>query len=198
MALMHVEHEIFKREYAVRETMLGDKVSDIPRSNFWVSEDNYPWDMDELVQAISANGGVARNPLTKQLFTADDTKAIIAHSLGKCLAALAVEQSELSKGVRPDTIGHLKMLSGIFLGHDTEDQLESRSAVDKFFVYVATLPEVEQRAIDKLRVPAVDRHTGQQFDCCIGDALRDAQANRICFHKAGDLLRQAVAHLKHH
>lgn len=62
--------------------------------------------------------------------------------------------------------------------------------------YVATLPIAEQTAIDKLRVPAKDSHTGQSFDTSIGDAIRDAQGNRICFHKTGDLARQAVAHLR--
>jgi len=66
MALMHVEHEILQRNYVVDETMLGDKVSDIPRSRFFVTEDGYPWDMEELAQAIASNGGVMRNPLSRQ------------------------------------------------------------------------------------------------------------------------------------
>lgn len=61
--------------------------------------------------------------------------------------------------------------------------------------YLATLPQAEQDAIDKLRVPAKDSHTGQAFDCTIGDAVRDAKANKICVHKTGDLLSQAVTYL---
>lgn len=62
--------------------------------------------------------------------------------------------------------------------------------------YLATLPMSEQNAVDKLRVPATDSHTGQKFDTSIGDAVRDAQGNRVCFHKTGDLIRQAVLHLR--
>lgn len=62
--------------------------------------------------------------------------------------------------------------------------------------YMATLPMAEQTALDKLRVPATDSHTGQKFDTSIGESVRDAQGNRICFHKTGDLLRQAVVHLR--
>lgn len=78
----------------------------------------------------------------------------------------------------------------------TADSIPSRKAVDTFMAFVATLPAKEQTAIDKLRVPAVDSHTGQKFDTSIGDAVRDAQGNRICFHKTGDLIRQAVLHLQ--
>jgi hypothetical protein len=67
---------------------------------------------------------------------------------------------------------------------------------DEFVAYLATLPKAEQEAIDRLRVPARDSHTGQAFDCTIGDAVRDAKANRICVHKTGDLLSQAATYLR--
>jgi hypothetical protein len=99
-AQMHIEHELLQRAYICSETMYGDPVSEIPRDRFWVSEDGYPWDMEELAQAITSNGGVMRNPLSRQLFTPSDVKAIVSHRLGKPLAALQLAQSELSKGVR--------------------------------------------------------------------------------------------------
>ena len=80
----------------------------------------------------------------------------------------------------------------ILLEDDTENNHPSHAAVDDFLSYVATLPENERKAIDKLRVPAVDNHTGLPFDDTIGDAVRDAKGNRICVHKAGDLLKQAA------
>jgi hypothetical protein len=46
LALMHVEHEFLRRIYVCDETMYGDKVVDIPRARFLVTEDNYGWDME--------------------------------------------------------------------------------------------------------------------------------------------------------
>lgn len=195
-AQMHVEHEILHRTYICTETMYGDPVSDIPRAKFWVTEDGYPWDMEELAQAITSNGGVMRNPLSRQLFTPNDVKAIVQHPLGKSLAALQVTQKELSKGVRPKTIDEMANMSKIMLNDDSSDQMASRHIIDEFLAYVATLPEEEQNALDKLRVPARDSHTGQPFDSSIGEAVRDAQGNRVCIHKIGDFLGQAARHLR--
>ena len=195
-AQMHFEHEVLLRTYICSETMYGDPVSEIPRERFWVSEDGYPWDMEELAQAITSNGGVMRNPLSRQLFTPVDVKAIVSHRLGKPLAALQLAQSELSKGVRPKTIEHLANMSSILLSDNFADQMASRHVIDEFLAYVATLPEAEQNALDGLRVPARDSHTGQAFDSSIGEAVRDAQGNRVCIHKIGDFLGQAAKHLR--
>jgi hypothetical protein len=195
-AQMHIEHEILHRTYICSETMYGDPVSEIPREKFWVTEDGYPWDMEELAQAITSNGGVMRNPLSRQLFTPNDVKAIVQHPLGKSLAALQMTQKELSKGVRPKTIDEMAKLSKTMLSDDSSDQMASRHVIDEFLAYVATLPESEQKALDKLRVPAKDSHTGQPFDSSIGEAVRDAQGNRVCIHKIGDFLGQAARHLR--
>jgi hypothetical protein len=61
-ALMHTEHEFLHKKYLSDETMLGEPVADIPRSNFWVTEDGYPWDMEELAQSIASNGGMFNVP----------------------------------------------------------------------------------------------------------------------------------------
>jgi hypothetical protein len=195
-ALMHVEHEVLQRTYVCDETMLGDPISEVPRAHFWVSEDGYAWDMEELAQALASNGGVMRNPLSKKMFTSSDIRAIVQHPLGSRLAALRVEQSKLSKGVRTDTISRLEKLSAVFLADMSEDQLTSRHALEEFSAYLATLPQSEQNALDKLRVPAHDSHTGQPFDTSIGEAVRDAQGNKVCVHKTGDLLAQAARHLR--
>lgn len=152
--------------------------------------------MEELAQAIQSNGGVMRNPLSRQMFTTEDIRMILQHPLGKNLAALGVEQGKLSKGVRPKTIEELEKMSVVLLADMSEDQMESRHVLDHFLGYVATLPESEQRALDKLRVPAKDSHTGQAFDTTIGEAVRDAKANVVCIHKIGDFLQQAARHLK--
>ncbi|KAF3003043.1 hypothetical protein E8E13_006893 [Curvularia kusanoi] len=177
-ALMHMEHEQLGRNYSNAETMYGDSVKDIPRSNFLVTEDNYAWDMDELVAAIKAASGVLRNPLSKQMFTPTDVQAIYMHPLAKPLAALAVEQKEMSQGVRPETILRMEKLSEILLEDQSADTLPSRHAVDEFLAYIATLPQLEQKAIDGLRCPAKDSHTGQAYDLSIGEAVRDAKGNR--------------------
>jgi hypothetical protein len=195
-AFMHMEHEILKKTYVNSETMIvGDPIADIPRSDFWVSEDGYAWDMTELVQAIEANGGVMRNPLSRENFTVSDVEAIIRHSHGKKLAAIQVEQSKLSKGVRQETITKMRELARVVLDDQSANSHPSHDAVDNFLSYMATLPTNEREALDKLRVPAVDTHTRQKFDMTIGDAVRDAKSNKICFHKAGDLLNQAASWL---
>ena len=196
-ALMHVEHEVLRKKYIGGDTtMLGDEVSDIPRANFLVTEDGYPWDIEELAQAISSNGGVMRNPLSHQMFTTNDIRAIVQHPKGKHLAAMDIEQKKLKLGVRPATIDQLDKLQLVLMADQSADQIPSRHAVDDFMAFLATLPMAEQKALEKLRVPAVDSHTGRKFDTSIGDAVRDAQGNRVCFHKTGDLIRQAVAYLR--
>lgn len=137
-----------------------------------------------------------RNPLSKLLFSSNDIGAIVRHPLGKKLAALQVQQRELSQGIRPETITKFEALSKIIKADMSDDALQRRTGTDELQAYIATLPDDEQKAIDELRVPAFDTHTRQAFDTSIGDAVRDAQANRICFHKAGDLIGQAAQYLR--
>jgi hypothetical protein len=92
----------------------------------------------ELVQAIQANGGVLRNPLSRDMFTPKDVKGILLHPAGRALAALRVEQHEMSKGVRSETISQMEKLSTILLADQTSDTLPSRKAVDEFLLYIAT------------------------------------------------------------
>ncbi|KAE8441270.1 hypothetical protein EG329_005571 [Mollisiaceae sp. DMI_Dod_QoI] len=195
-ALMHIEHEVLRRKYNCEETMYGDPVADIPRARFLVTDDNYPWDMEELAAAIKSNGGVMRNPLTKQLFTTADVRTIVQHPLGQCLAALQIEQSKLSEGIRAKTIDELDQMAKVLLADMSEDQMKSREILDAFMAYATTLPDSEQVALDKLRVPAIDTHTGIPFDTSVGEAVRDAQGNKLCFHKCADLLSQAVSYLR--
>ena len=195
-ALVHAEHEELHRTYVNDETMLMESIADIPRDRFWVSEDGYAWDMAELADCLKANSGVMRNYLSREMFTADDVRAIVQHPLGKRLAALQLEQSQLSQGVRQATIDRLENLSASLLADMSDDQMRSRRAIDEYLSYVAMLPSSEQRALDELKVPAVDSHTGQAFDCTIGEAVRDAQANRVCIHKTGDFLKTSARYLR--
>jgi len=197
-AMMHVEHELanLERRYANTETMLGDPVSDIPRANFLVTEDNYAWDMEELANALEVNNGVMRNPLSREMFSPADVGRILAHPLGQRLRPLNVEQGKLKQGVRPVTIELLGKVSQTMLADQTPDAAPSMKAVDEFLVYAATLPAAEQRTLDVLKVPATDSHTGQAYDYTVGESLRDAKANRTCFHKTGDFLAQAARYLK--
>lgn len=160
IAMMHIEHEVLGRKYHSEETMYGDLIADIPRERFLVTDDGYAWDISELVQAVQSNNGIMRNPLSKSMFTVDDVRAIIQHPLGKCLAALQVEQSKLFNGIREKTIDELDKLAAVLLEDMSEDQVKSREVLEAFMVFLVTLPKEEQDAVDKLRVPAVDSHTG--------------------------------------
>jgi hypothetical protein len=129
LALMHLEHEKLSREYQNQETMFGDAVGDIPREDFLASEDGYAWSMDELSQAISSNGGIMRNPLSKEMFSTTDIQRIIGHPKGEKLAAMQIEQNKMHQGVRPTTIDHLSKLAKVFLTDMSEDQKASRQAL---------------------------------------------------------------------
>jgi hypothetical protein len=196
LALMHIQHERLGKTYHNTETMYGDTIQSIERADFFTSEDNYAWSMEELTAAITSNSGIMRNPLSKEMFTPTDVSRIITHPIGSKLAAMTLAQDKMSRGVRPSTIAFLEKLSKTFLADMSEDQASARTVLDEFLAHLATLPKDEQDAIDQLRVPAKDSHTGQEFDTSIGDAVRDARANKICVHKTGDLLGQAARWLK--
>lgn len=229
-AMMHIEHEVIRRKYHSEETMYGDLVADIPRAHFLVTEDGYAWDMEELAQAIKSNGGIMRNPLNKLMFTADDVRSIVQHHLGRDLAALQVEQSRLFNGIRAKTIDELDRMAKVFHEDMSEDQLKSREILETFIAYVATLPDAEQEALDKLRVPAFDSHTGRPlpfgvwfhgcgtslvhsisydssvltfgegmaFDTSVGEAVRDAQGNKVCLRQSPAVFLTANFIVKHH
>ncbi|KAB5585599.1 hypothetical protein GE09DRAFT_1210205 [Coniochaeta sp. 2T2.1] len=197
-ALTHVEHERLRRlegggrTYANTETMLGDDVASIPRANLLVTEDNYAWDMSELADALVANSGVMRNPLTREMFSPSDVRAILRHPLGERLAPLRLEQHQLKKGVRPDTIAMLKKVADTMLKDQSADAAASLKSLDELLSYIAALPEREQKTLDELKIPGTDSHTGLAFDYTVGESVRDAKANRTCFHKTGDFLGQAA------
>lgn len=92
-------------------------------------------------------------------------------------------QNQLRKGVRPKTIDKVGKLGETMLDDQTMDSAPSRKAMDEFLAYVATLPKKEQDTINRLKIPGVDRFTGQPFDYSIGESVRDAKANTTCFHK---------------
>jgi len=195
-ALMYVEHDLLGRDYVNTETMLEDEVSDISRVNCWVTEDDYAWIMEELAQAITSNAGMMRNPLSKQIFTRADIGAIVQYPPGRGLGALQVVQSKLKRGIRPKTIEQLDKLARLLVEDITEDQMPSHPAVEVFVSYLATLPSSEQKAVEELKVPAKDSLTGTEFDTTIGEAVKDAQENRVCIPKTGDFLTQAVKYLR--
>lgn len=196
-ALRHIEREHLEKKYVNDETMIsGDPISDIPKENFFVSEDNYAWDMDELVQAITAKDGVMRNPLSHQLFTSSDIQTILSHPLGARLKPLQLKQDQLKQGVRPKTIEWVAKVGKILLEDQSVDTVPSRNAMDEFLAYVATLPQKEQDTIKSLKIPGVDSTSRQPFDYSIGESVRDAVGNLTCLHKTGDFLTQAAKYLK--
>lgn len=182
-ALAHIERELLQKKYVNSETMFGDKVEDIPKENFFASEDNYAWDMDELAQALTSNDGVMRNPLSRQMFSESDIRMILAHPLGQRLKPIQYAQSQLKKGVRPTTIDQIEKLGRIMLEEQSIDAAPSRTAMDEFYAYLVTIPDSEQKTIRSLKIPARDSLNGQAFDYTIGESVRDAKANTTCFHK---------------
>ncbi|KAH0537288.1 hypothetical protein FGG08_005913 [Glutinoglossum americanum] len=167
-ALTHIEREYLQKKYVNSETMLGDKIEDILKENFFVSEDNYAWDMEELAQALVSNDGVMRNPLSREMFPESDIRKILTHPLGRRLKLLQLEQSQLREGVRPMTIDWVEKLGRIMLADQSVDTAPSRQAMDEFIAYAATLPESERKTINSLKIPATDGYSGQSFDYTIG------------------------------
>ncbi len=76
-------------------------------------------------------------------------------------------------GVRPKTIEELDKLSKVLVEDITEDQMPSHLAVEVFVLYLATLPSSEQKAVEELKVPAKDSHTGIELDTTIDEAVKD-------------------------
>ncbi len=196
-AMMQVEHQMVQhgKKYANDKTMLLENVADIPAANLLVTSDNYAWDMAELADALAANSGVMRNPLTRDMFSEDDVRQILSHPLGDRLRPLGVAQDKLKRGVRPATIERIAHLSRVMLEDQSAHATPTIEAIDVFMVYFYTLPEAEKKTLKSLKVPAKDSHTGAAYDSAIFEAIEDAKANRVCFHKAGDFLRQAALYL---
>ena len=182
-ALALVERKFLRKEYVNSETMLGDAIADVPPANFFVSEDNYAWDMEELAKALAVNDGVMRNPLSKDMFSEVDIRRILAHPLGARLKPIRLAQSQLRRGLRPETIRRTKELGMVLLADQTENTAPSRSAMDEFLAYVATLPDSEQQTINSLKIPATDKLNGNPYDYTIGQSVQDAKANLTCLHK---------------
>lgn len=217
VGFMNIERDKLNRHYANDSTMLLLLPLDtIPRRDFYVTEDNHAWDISELCQAISVNGGVMRNPLTGNLFTSRDIRALLMSPHGTSLAALRVEQHELSQGVREQTIAKMERLSKTMLAEPGRDWKQSRAEIEEFQAYVATckvfhvlvhtrvsvkltstVPGSEQKTIHKYKCPkAFDGHTRKAYDDTVGQTLQDVQAGILCVHKGGDFMKQAAAHLR--
>ena len=177
------EREHLSKKYENTETMLGDKIEDIPTDNFFASEDNYAFDMEELAQAIEAQSGVMRNPLSRQMFSESDIKTILDHPIGRRLKPLEEEQHRQKKGVRIGTITKIDELSKIMLADMSMDGAPSRKAIDEFLAFVATLPSREQTTIKQLKIPGTDKNTGQAFDYSISESVADAKEGVTCYHK---------------
>ncbi|KIH90068.1 hypothetical protein SPBR_00777 [Sporothrix brasiliensis 5110] len=197
-AMMLVEHQLIDhgKKYANDKTMLFEDVADIPVANLLVTSDNYAWDMSELADALAVNSGVMRNPITRDMFSEEDVRQILNHPLGERLRPMALEQSELKRGVRSTTIDRMAHLSKVMLEDQSAHATPTIEAIDIFMAYFHTLPEAEKRTLKSLKVPAKDSHTGQAYDSAILEAIQDAKANRVCYHKVGDFLSQAAKKLQ--
>ena len=182
-AFWAIERDHLGRRYANTETMLGDEVKDIPVAKFFVSRDNYAFDIDELVNAIRANNGVMRNPLSRTMLPEEDIRFILGHPIGKQLRKMDEDQKSFRRGVGADTISKIDTLGRTMLEDQSMDGGPSRKAIDEFLANVAILPSAEEAAIRQLKIPATDKNTGQPFDYTIHESVSDAKDGVTCFHK---------------
>lgn len=78
-----------------------------------------------------------RNPLSKQMFTPKDIQVILEYPRGKKLAALQVEQQQLSRGVRKETIAWIEKLARSMKTERGRDWDDSWELILEFQRYVA-------------------------------------------------------------
>jgi len=183
VAFWLIERDHLQRQYANTETMLGDEIKDIPRGNFFVSEDNFAFDIAEIVSAVQANKGVMRNPLSRNMFSEPDIRFILGHPIGKQLKPMEEAQHRSKRNLRAATITKIEAVGGTMLKDQSMDAGPSRRAIDEFLAYVATLPSSEEATIRDLKIPATDKNTSQPFDYSIGESINDAKAGVTCYHK---------------
>lgn len=210
MARMHYEHEVLRITYHNDVTFAAqDAVAGIPRAKFFAVEEAgtvFAFDMEELVETISNTfGGVFKNPYPPHaLFQHGQVRTILAHPLGKVLRQQQLEQAALRDGVRRETARQLRALGNVLRTDVTnrpEAAVAANAALDAFRLYMLTLPESERQALEKLKISAVDSHTGRTYASTVEDtlgALAGKNGAAICWHKAGDYLAQAAEQLLHH
>ena len=136
---MQFERKLSTKPYVNTVTMvLRDPIDTIPQEEFFVTEDNWAWDMSELAQAITAHSGVMRNPETGEMFSPQDIRNILAHPQGKHLAALRIAQKQMFQGVRPETITRMEALADTMEGERGTQWDETWEAIRGFQAYIAT------------------------------------------------------------
>jgi len=187
-ALMHLEHEELGKAYVNRETMQRLPVANIPRQNFWVTEDGYAWNMDELANALIANGGEMRNPINLRMFSNRDVQAITTHPMAKRINAPQPDVRTAPLNSRAEMIGKLDELSTILFADISAEQLPSRKGLEDFLAYLLTLPEPELQAIEELAL------LGTEFT--LTQLVRAAQARKVSLFRTGDLIEKTADYLR--
>jgi hypothetical protein len=191
-ALMHLEHEELGTTYVNRETMNRLPVADIPRESFCVTEDGYAWKMDELANALIANGGEMRNPINLRMFSSRDVQAINTHPMTKSLSVSQPDvrtSSQSSRAeTRAETVDKLDELTTILVSDISAEQHPSRKGLEDFLGYLLRLPESELQAIDELPLPGTELN--------LTELVRAAQARRISLFRIGELIERAAESLR--
>ena len=197
-AMKHVDRELLGHVYASTETLEGEPVEDIPRDSFWVSADNYAWNVDSLLDRLLEMGRPRRNPLTRKLFTPADIRSLVAHPVGQTLAEEPLEGSTIGhvQGVRRTTLQQLAQLALALQPIGSFEQDAACEALDIFEQYVVTLPAEEQEALYNLRVPAANDPSKPTFDCPLGEILRESFETKAGLQQLGRLAEQAASYLQ--
>lgn len=191
IALMHLEHEELGKAYANRESMLRLPIADIPRESFWVTEDGFAWEMDELAQALIANGGEMRNPINHRMFSNRDVQAIHSHPMTKNLDMSQRKQPDVrisALSSMEQTIDKLDELANTMVSDISADRLPSRKGLEEFLVYLLRLPKSEQNSIDELQLPGVKFTLAQLIEAAL--------AGRFSLFRTGDLIEKAAESLR--
>jgi hypothetical protein len=191
IALMHLEHEELGKAYANKQTMLRLPIANIPRESFWVTEDGFAWKMDELAQALIANGGEMRNPINHRMFSDRDVQAIHSHPLTKNLDMSQRKQPDIrisALSSMEETIDKLDELANTMVSDISADRLPSRKGLEEFLVYLLRLPKSEQNSIDELQLPGVKFTLAQ--------LLEAALARRFSLFRTAELIEKAAESLR--
>ncbi|CAK3796500.1 Hypothetical predicted protein [Lecanosticta acicola] len=102
--------------------------------------------------------GSMRNPLSEEMYTADDVRAIVQHPSPGQELGYSTAQTAGTHQWRPSRydLEKIEQSSQVLLADQTADAAASRKAVDEILGYLAILPETEQLRLllKDLRVPA--------------------------------------------
>ncbi|KAH8676464.1 hypothetical protein BGZ60DRAFT_556046 [Tricladium varicosporioides] len=190
-ALMHLEHEEFGKSYVNKQTMLKLPIAQIPRENFWETEDGFAWKMDELEQALIANNGEMRNPINHRMFSNRDVQAISSHPMTKRLNVSHQTRPDMrtpSSGSMEETINKLEKLANTMILDISPDRLPTWKGLEELLAYLSRLQKPELNATAELQIPGTEYTLVQLVEAAL--------AHKFSLFRTGDLIEEAAEILR--